>query len=222
METLGIRLKQLRKDRKLTQQQLADKVGVSKTSIIYWEKDENVPKHDSLVALAGSLGCSIQYLLDGSDKDKINKESQNVKEIKTHMAPVLSWVQAGTFTNVQAVDMSQVQEWLPLPEECTNCFYLKVQGISNQPDFLEGDYILVDPDVYYNNMQSGDMVVVRRFEDATFKKLVIETDNTKYLQALNPEFKPNIIPLDEHCHFVGQVIDCMRFTYRAKRRSRPS
>jgi len=222
METLGIRLKQLRKDRKLTQQQLADKVGVSKTSIIYWEKDENTPKHDSLVALAGSLGCSIQYLLDGSDKDKINKESQNVKEIKTHMAPVLSWVQAGTFTNVQAVDMSQVQEWLPLPEECTNCFYLKVQGISNQPDFLEGDYILVDPDVYYNDMQSGDMVVVRRFEDATFKKLVIETDNTRYLQALNPEFKPNIIPLDEHCHFVGQVIDCMRFTYRAKRRSRLS
>lgn len=222
METLGIRLKQLRKDRKLTQQQLADKVGVSKTSIIYWEKDENIPKHDSLVALAGSLGCSIQYLLNGSEKDKINKECQNVKEIKTHMAPVLSWVQAGTFTNVQAVDMSQVQEWLPLPEECTNCFYLKVQGISNQPDFLEGDYILVDPDVYYNDMQSGDMVVVRRFEDATFKKLVIETDNTKYLQALNPEFKPNIIPLDEHCHFVGQVIDCMRFTYRAKRRSRPS
>ncbi|MGN5762734.1 LexA family protein [Acinetobacter calcoaceticus] len=222
METLGIRLKQLRKDRKLTQQQLADKVGVSKTSIIYWEKDENIPKHDSLVALAGSLGCSIQYLINGSEKDKINKECQNVKEIKTHMAPVLSWVQAGTFTNVQAVDMSQVQEWLPLPEECTNCFYLKVQGISNQPDFLEGDYILVDPDVYYNDMQSGDMVVVRRFEDATFKKLVIETDNTRYLQALNPEFKPNIIPLDEHCHFVGQVIDCMRFTYRAKRRSRPS
>lgn len=222
METLGIRLKQLRKDRKLTQQQLADKVGVSKTSIIYWEKDENIPKHDSLVALADTLGCNIQYLLNGSDKDKINKDCQNIKEIKTHMAPVLSWVQAGAFTNVQAVDMSQVQEWLPLPEECTNCFYLKVQGISNQPDFLEGDYILVDPDVYYNDMQSGDMVVVRRFEDATFKKLVIETDNTRYLQALNPEFKPNIIPLDEHCHFVGQVIDCMRFTYRAKRRSRPS
>lgn len=222
METLGIRLKQLRKDRKLTQQQLADKVGVSKTSIIYWEKDENTPKHDSLVALAGTLGCSIQYLIDGSDKDKINKESKNVKEIKPHMAPVLSWVQAGTFTNVQSVDMSQVQEWLPLPEECTNCFYLKVQGISNQPEFLEGDYILVDPDVYYSDMQSGDMIVVRRFEDATFKKLVIETDGSKYLQALNPNFQPNIISVDEHCHFVGQVIDCMRYTYRAKRRSRPS
>lgn len=131
-------------------------------------------------------------------------------------------MQAGTFTNVQALDLSQVDEWLPLPDECTNCFYLKVQGISNNPDFFEGDYILVDPDVYYSDMQSGDMIVVRRFEDATFKKLVIESDNSRYLQALNPNFQPNIIPLDEHCHFVGQVVDCMRYTYRAKRRTRHS
>jgi SOS-response transcriptional repressor LexA len=136
------------------------------------------------------------------------------------MAPVLSWVQAGTFTNVASVDISQVEEWLPLPDECTNCFYLKVQGISNQPEFLEGDYILVDPDVYYNDMLSGDMIVVRRGEDATFKKLVIETDGTKYLQALNPEFKPNIIPIDEQCSFVGQVVDCIRYIYKAKRRSK--
>ncbi|MCU4576104.1 XRE family transcriptional regulator [Acinetobacter courvalinii] len=222
METLGSRLKDLRKERKLTQQQLADKVGVSKTSIIYWEKDENTPKHDSLTALAQTLGCPIDYLLSGSDKNGIAKESENVKAINPHLAPVLSWVQAGTFTNVQSVNLSQVEEWLPLPDECTNCFYLKVQGISNQPEFLEGDYILVDPDVYYNDMQSGDMIVVRRFEDATFKKLVIETDGSRYMQALNPNFQPNIIPLDEHCHFVGQVVDCIRYTYRAKRRSRPS
>ena len=69
-------------------------------------------------------------------------------------------------------------------------------------------------------MQSGDMIVVRKFEDATFKKLVIETDGARYLQALNPEFKPNIIPLDEECNFVGQVVDCVRYTYRAKRRTR--
>lgn len=221
METLGTRLKDLRKSRHLTQQQLADKVGVSKTSIIYWEKDENTPKHDSLLSLATTLGCSVDYLTEGKDKESIKSENPNVKSVNPHLAPVLSWVQAGTFTNVQSVDMTQVEEWLPLPDECTNCFYLKVQGISNQPEFIEGDYILVDPDVYYSDMQSGDMIVVRKFEDATFKKLVIETDNSRYLQALNPEFKPNIIPLDEHCHFVGQVIDCMRYTYRAKRRSRP-
>jgi SOS-response transcriptional repressor LexA len=108
-----------------------------------------------------------------------------------------------------------------LPEdECSNCFFLKVQGLSNFPDFLEGDYIVVDPDVYFGDMQSGDMIVVRRGDDATFKKLVIETDGTKYLQALNPEFKPNILAIDEDCTFIGQVVDCIRYIYKGKRRKK--
>ena len=53
----------------------------------------------------------------------------NVPRVRARMAPVLSWVQAGTFTNVAAVDMSEVSQWLPLPEdECSNCFFLRVQG----------------------------------------------------------------------------------------------
>ena len=65
METLGTRLKRLRRDCKLTQQQVADKIGVSKTSVIYWEKDENVPKHESLVALAEVLNTKTDFLLYG-------------------------------------------------------------------------------------------------------------------------------------------------------------
>ncbi|AZP28404.1 helix-turn-helix domain-containing protein [Acinetobacter pittii] len=89
METLGIRLKNLRKQKKLTQQALADLVGVSKTSVIYWEKDENVPKHDSLTALAKVLGSSTEYLLKGKEpknltnfniQDFINKHGLTTKE----------------------------------------------------------------------------------------------------------------------------------------------
>ncbi len=152
-----------------------------------------------------------------------HKEQSNVMPVAARMAPVLSWVQAGIFTNVESVDMSQVEQWLPLPDgDCEKCFYLKVQGLSNYPDFHEGDYILVDPLVQFNDMRSGDLIVVRKFEDATFKKLVIETDGAKYLQALNPEFKPNIIPLDEDCIFVGEVVDCVRYVYRSKRRTHKS
>lgn len=65
METLGIRLKKIRREKKLTQQQLADSIGVSKTSIIYWEKDENIPKHESLVQLAKVLNVTTEHLLYG-------------------------------------------------------------------------------------------------------------------------------------------------------------
>lgn len=219
METLGTRLKGLRKEKKLTQQQIADFIGVSKTSVIYWEKGETLPKHESLMSLAKVLNTSADWLLSGKSQPTIT----NVTKVNARMAPVLSWVQAGNWTNIESVNLDGIDEWLPLPEdECSNCFFLKVQGLSNFPDFLEGDYIVVDPDVYFGDMQSGDMIVVRRGDDATFKKLVIETDGTKYLQALNPEFKPNILEIDEQCMFIGQVVDCVRYTYKAKRRKRNS
>jgi phage repressor protein C with HTH and peptisase S24 domain len=65
METLGSRLKVLRRQRNLTQQKIADALGVSKTSVIYWEKDENIPKHESLIALARTLGTTTEWLLNG-------------------------------------------------------------------------------------------------------------------------------------------------------------
>lgn len=137
------------------------------------------------------------------------------------LLPVLSWVQAGNWTTVDAVNLEDVQEWLPpLDDSCHKCFYLRVQGLSNYPTFIEGDYILVDPMVQYDQMQSGDIIVVHCDGDATFKKLVIEPDNTRYLQAMNPDFRPNIIPITENCVFVGQVIDCVRQVYSAKRRTR--
>lgn len=216
MATLGENLKKIRKAKKMTQKDLAQKSGV-KQSVISDLETGNAKTTGSILELAAALGVSAEELKKGLVD---NTTLSNVETVRPKMAPVLSWVQAGVFTNVQAVDMNQIEEWLPLPDACDDCFYLKVQGLSNFPTFQEGDYILVDPCVQFDDMQSGDMVVVRKFDDATFKKLVIETDGTKYLQALNPEFKPNIIRLDEDCIFVGEVVDCIRYIYKSKRRSK--
>lgn len=220
--TTGQRIRALRRSKKLTQVQLAKIAGVSSPAVTEWEKDSYLPKAASLEAIASKFGVTTEYILTGKgDPDAMQKEKSNVIPVKARMGPVLSWVQAGNWTNIAAVDLSEIEEFLPLPEdECTNCFFLKVQGLSNYPDFWEGDYILVNPDVCYSDMQSGDMIVVRRGDDATFKKLVIETDGSKYLQALNPEFKPNVIAIDESCQFVGQVVDCVRYVYKAKPRIR--
>lgn len=217
MSTLGENLKKIRKAKKFTQKDLAQKSGV-KQSVISDLETGNAKSTGSILELANALGVTAEELKKGVIGEI---EQSNAIPIKARMAPVLSWVQAGNWTNIAAVDLSEIDEFLPLPEdECTNCFFLKVQGLSNYPDFWEGDYILVNPDVCYSDMQSGDMIVVRRGDDATFKKLVIETDGSKYLQALNPEFKPNVIAIDESCQFVGQVVDCVRYVYKAKPRIR--
>lgn len=217
-QSAGQRIRALRRSKKLTQVQLAKIAGVSSPAVTEWEKDSYLPKAASLEAMANEFGVTTEYILTGKGGEP--KNEHNVAPITPKMAPVLSWVQAGVFTNVEAIDMSRVEEWLPLPDDCDKCFYLKVQGLSNYPVFEEGDYILVDPTVQYDEMQSGDVIVVRKHDEATFKRLVIETDNSRYLQAINPEFKPNIIPLDEECIFVGEVIDSVRYVFKSKRRSK--
>lgn len=215
MTTLGENLKKIRKAKKMTQKELAQKSGV-KQSVISDLETGNAKSTGSILELAIALGVTAEELKKGVFDEVL---LTNVVPVAPRMAPVLSWVQAGTMTNVESVDMSQVEEWLPIPDgDCEKCFYLKVQGLSNYPEFHEGDYILVDPTLPFCDMNSGDIVVVRKFDDATFKRLVIEPDGTKYLQAINPEFKPNIIPLDENCEFVGEVVDCIRYVYRAKKK----
>ena len=217
MTTLGENLKKIRKAKKMTQKELAQKSGV-KQSVISDLETGNAKSTGSILELAIALGVTAEELKKGVF-DEVSLT--NVVPVVPRMAPVLSWVQAGTMTNVESVDMSQVEEWLPIPDgDCEKCFYLKVQGLSNYPEFHEGDYILVDPSLPFCDMNSGDIVVVRKFDDATFKRLVIEPDGTKYLQAINPEFKPNIIPIDENCEFVGEVVDCIRYVYRAKKKPR--
>ncbi|MGO5566525.1 XRE family transcriptional regulator [Acinetobacter baumannii] len=218
MATLGENLKAIRKAKKMTQNELAQKSGV-KQSVISDLETGNAKSTGSILELANALGVTAEELKKGVVGELI---TTNVVPVQARMAPVLSWVQAGNFTNVESVDMSQVTEWFPLPDDCEKCFYLKVRGVSNEPDFVEGDYIVVDPTVYYSDMQSGDIIVVRKDKDATFKKLVIESDGTRYLKAINPNFHPNIIPIDEDCYFIGQVIDSLRYTYRGKRRVRKS
>lgn len=216
MPSLGENLKKIRKAKGFSQKSLAQKSKVAQ-SVISDLETGTAKTTGSILELAAALGVSAEALKKGVI---VENKNSNVAPMVAKLAPVLSWVQAGTFTNVQSVDMSQVEEWLPLPDDCDDCFYLKVQGLSNYPTFHEGDYILVDPTVQYCEMQSGDVIVVRKHDEATFKRLVIETDNSRYLQALNPEFKPNIIPLDEECIFVGEVIDSIRYVFKSKRRNK--
>ena len=65
MENFGKRLRRLRKERGLTQDDIAAAIGVSRQIISRWERNEAVPKAGNLTALADTLGISADYLLHG-------------------------------------------------------------------------------------------------------------------------------------------------------------
>lgn len=64
------KLIQLRKKNGLSQEELADKVGVSRQAVSKWESAQSIPDIDKVIALSGLFGVSIDYLL----KDEIEIE----------------------------------------------------------------------------------------------------------------------------------------------------
>ena len=208
MATLGENLKKLRKAKKMTQKELAQKSGV-KQSVISDLETGNAKSTGSILELANALGVTAEELKKGITGDFDN----NVVSITSNkLIPVLSWVQAGSMTSVESINPSDITEWLPplSSDDPDGCFYLKVVGISNFPTYQDGDYILVNPSFQVCDLLSEDLIVVRNSTDATFKKLIIESDERKYLQALNPNFQPNIIEFEEGMELVGLVIDAFR------------
>ena len=61
--TLGEKLQKLRKARGWTQEELAEKVGVSRQSLSKWESDSTLPDTANVIILADLFGVSIDYLL---------------------------------------------------------------------------------------------------------------------------------------------------------------
>ena len=208
-QTIGQRIRALRRSKKLTQAQLAKIVGVSSPAVTEWEKDGYLPKAASLEAIANEFGVTAEYILTGKTTGSLDN---NIVPVTSKLLPVLSWVQAGSMTSVESINPSEIIEWLPplSSDDPDGCFYLRVVGISNFPTYQDGDYILINPAFQVCDLLSEDLVVVRNNSDATFKKLIIESDDRKYLQALNPNFQPNIIEFEEGMELVGLVIDAFR------------
>ena len=188
---------------------LSKEFGVSDKGAGKWLNGEAIPETSKIPILAQFLNTNAEWLLSGSSTTEFDK---NVMPVTSKLLPVLSWVQAGSMTSVEAINPAEINEWLPplSSDDPNGCFYLKVVGISNFPTYVEGDYILVNPNFSVSDLLSEDLIVVRNNTDATFKKLVIESDDRKYLQALNPNFQPNIIEFEEGMVLVGIVIDAFR------------
>ncbi|MGN0664790.1 MAG: helix-turn-helix domain-containing protein [Negativibacillus sp.] len=68
----GAKLKQLREARKMTQQQLADKLELTKSSVSAYENSAKYPSIEVLIRIATIFDVSADYLLGLSDNMDVN------------------------------------------------------------------------------------------------------------------------------------------------------
>ncbi|MGI5173376.1 helix-turn-helix transcriptional regulator [Treponema sp. OMZ 840] len=68
----------LRKKTGLSQEQLADTIGVSRQSVSKWESGESLPELERLIELSKTFKVSIDYLVEDTENgDSENKTAQN-------------------------------------------------------------------------------------------------------------------------------------------------
>ncbi|MCF4680115.1 helix-turn-helix domain-containing protein, partial [Acinetobacter baumannii] len=67
LETMGQRIRALRREKKLTQGELAKIAGVSAPNVTGWEKDAYAPKADPLSKMAAYFGVSTSYITNGDE-----------------------------------------------------------------------------------------------------------------------------------------------------------
>ncbi|WON77808.1 LexA family transcriptional regulator [Serratia sp. UGAL515B_01] len=199
METVGQRIRALRRVTKTSQKELGKFCGVSDVAVGYWEKDVNSPGGESLAKLAKFFNTSINYILYGT-------EFEGSLITKMRKVPVISWVQAGRFTETNSVEGDN-DLWIETSLKTgDNSFALVVKGDSmtnphGTPTIPEGAIVIVDPDV---EPVHGKIVVARvdGTNEATIKKLVID-GSQKFLVPLNPRY-PNI-SINGNCLIIGVV-----------------
>ena len=81
--TFGEKIKEARKQKNLTQKQLADLIGAAHNSISDWENNKNKPDPDTIELLCGVLKITPNYLLASSEDDFSPKEKTIIKKYRS-------------------------------------------------------------------------------------------------------------------------------------------
>lgn len=170
MESVGDRIRRLRKSLGLTQVKLAQMLGIKAPSVVQWESDKTNLSGENLLNAARLFGVTPDYILYGGEIEQSSAPNMEMAPPDIHRIPVISYVQAGVWTAPNEIrecdgNMAYITTDLELGERA---FAIVIRGNSMEPEFTEGDLVLIDPD---EPLHPGDFVVAKNGEEeATFKK----------------------------------------------------
>ncbi|MBQ8002012.1 MAG: helix-turn-helix domain-containing protein [Clostridia bacterium] len=191
----GEKLKNLRKQEHISQQRLADMLGVCQSTVAMWEKGKNSPEFETLISIAKIFSVSCDYLTGtGNEKTAFS-------------IPVLGYVRAGLPT--EAVEDIMGYEDVVLSEnERSEHFALRIKGDSMAPRMMEGDTVIVKKQA---EAVSGDIcVALVGNADATVKKVIFR-DTGLILMPLNSAYDPLFFTPDEventPVTIIGKVVE---------------
>lgn len=202
-------LKKIRKEQEISQQKLADKIGVSRSTIAMWETGASQPDNGMLKRMADFFNVSTDYLLGREDAIEKLYPSEEV----TYM-PVMGTVKAG-YNGIAYEEYSE--ERIPIPKiflrggNADDFFLLRISGDSMYPKLIDGDIVLVRKTSAVDNDTIA--VILYNGEEGTVKKIkYAEGENWIDLIPINPEYQTKRIEENELENFriLGKVVKLIR------------
>lgn len=202
---------QLRTEYGFNQEQIAEKLNVSKSSIAMWETGNRKPTSEKYEEIADFFNVDMDYLFGRSAiKRKISYDeygNEHRATSSTTVIPVLGSVPAG-------IPIEAIQDIIDYEEIDSNTaakgeyFALKIKGDSMEPRICEGDVVIVRKQ---DDVESGDIAIVMvNGNDATIKRLLKYQDGIRLMPS-NPTYDPiyftNQEILEKPVQVIGKVIE---------------
>ncbi|WP_246179329.1 LexA family protein [Pandoraea aquatica] len=201
---------------------LARALNQSEQTINNWAyRGNGVSKQGRLIAQR-ELGINATWIDDGQGQMVAGSDPGNANVRPADMGlrriPLISSVQAGQMTEAitpfpPGAAFEYLLTDLKLSEQA---FALEIEGQSMEPEFKEGDRIIIDPAV---RPQPGDFVVAKNgCEEATFKKYRprgIGQDGREVFELvpLNVDY-PTISSVNEPARIIGVMVEHRRYRRR--------
>ena len=185
MATYSERIRELRKMRGMSQQDLANKLDLNKVAISQYERGVRRPSIDIVSALCDIFNVSSDYLLGEDDMTIRIVNTDEIKKLDSpRRIPVLGRVAAGI--PIDAIE--DIIDWEDIAEDAPGEYFgLKIKGDSMMPRIADGDVVIVhsQPDA-----ESGDVVIVQINGDTATCKRLAKYDTGISLISFNPMYAP--------------------------------
>lgn len=101
--SLGENLQFLRKNAGVTQEELAERLEVSRQSVSKWEADASFPEMDKIITLCDMFGCTMDTLVKGNAEKEIREDTAGYDR---HMNRFAKLISAGVGTIIFGVALS--------------------------------------------------------------------------------------------------------------------
>ena len=202
-EIKRLNLKRILEEKKLKSVELANIIGVkpSYISALLKKTGEKGSRNlgENIIEKISKKLC-----IDRSEFYRFDVLGVDIPEYINKPIPVISWIKAGNL-DIPIQNSDIIEHVFSRKKVSPQAFSLIVKGDSMEPRYLEGDKIIVDPEIQCEN---GDPCIVRINEEVTFKIFNVN-DNEIRLKALNKKYPDMVIPKNGKVDFqiIGKVVD---------------